>query len=150
MLGIGTRPPTWYARSGDARLAFQVMGEGPPDVVFVVGPTSHLDLVGGPGDHARAPALRQLRAHHHFDRRGTGISDPADRPPTLDEQIDDLDAVLDAVGVEGVALVATGDGGLCATYAATQPKRVSALVIVNIAMSGAMRSRTNGTSRCSS
>src|ERR671915_240411 len=80
-------PPTRYARSGDAQLAFQVMG---------------------------------------------------DRPPTLDQQMDDLDAVLGSVGVERVALIAVGDGGMCATYAATHPKRVSALVLVNIAVSGAL------------
>src|SRR5918992_1607555 len=131
-------PPTRYARSDDARLAFQVMGEGPPDVAFVVGPASHLDIQWEDPETARA--LQRYASFARiimFDRRGTGISDPADRPPTLDQQMDDLDAVLDAVGVERVALVATGDGGLCATYAATHPERVSALVLVNIAMSGA-------------
>jgi class 3 adenylate cyclase len=132
-------PPTRYARSGDARLAFQVMGEGPPDVVFVGGPASHLDIQWEEPETVRA---RQRYASFArmitFDRRGTGLSDPVDRPPTLDQQMDDLDAVLDANGVERVALVAAVDGGLCATYAATHPKRVSALVLVNIAVSGAL------------
>jgi class 3 adenylate cyclase len=130
-------PPTRYARSGDARLAFQVMGEGPPDVVFVGGPASHLDLQWEDPETARA---RQRYASFArmitFDRRGTGLSDPIDRPPTLDQQMDDLDAVLDAVAVDRVALIAAVDGGLCATYAATHPTRVSALVLVNIAVSG--------------
>jgi pimeloyl-ACP methyl ester carboxylesterase len=132
-------PPTRYARSGDARLAFQVMGEGPPDVVFVVGPASHLDIQWEDPETARA--LQRYASFARmitFDRRGTGLSDPVDRPPTLDQQMDDLDAVLGAVGVERVALIAVGDGGLCAMYAATHPKRVSALVLVNIAVSGAL------------
>ncbi len=130
-------PPTRYARSGDARLAFQVMGEGPPDVVFVGGPASHLDIQWEDPETARA---RQRYASFAriitFDRRGTGLSDPVDRPPTLDQQMDDLDAVLEAVAVERVALIAAVDGGLGATYAATHPNRVSALVLVNIAVSG--------------
>jgi class 3 adenylate cyclase len=132
-------PPTRYARSGDARLAFQVMGEGPPDVVFVVGPASHLDLQWEDPETARA--LQRYASFARmitFDRRGTGLSDPVDRPPTLDQQMDDLDAVLGAARVERVALIAVGDGGLGAMYAATHPKRVSALVLVNIAVSGAL------------
>ena len=132
-------PPTRYARSDDARLAFQVMGEGPPDVVFVGGPASHLDIMWEDPETARA--LQRYASFARmitFDRRGTGLSDPVDRPPTLDQQMDDLDAVLGAAGVERVALIAVGDGGLCAMYAATHPKRVSALVLVNIAVSGAL------------
>jgi class 3 adenylate cyclase len=71
-----------------------------------------------------------------FDRRGTGLSDPVDRLPSLDLQMDDLDAVLDAVGVERVALIGAVEAGLCATYAATHPDRVNALVLVNAAGSG--------------
>ncbi len=132
-------PPTRYARSGDARLAFQVIGEGPPDVVLVGGPASHLDLQWEDPETARA--WRRYAGFARLitvDRRGTGLSDPVDRPPTLDQQMDDLDAVLGAVGVGRVALIAVGDGGLCATYAATHPERVSALVLVNIAVAGAL------------
>jgi class 3 adenylate cyclase len=132
-------PPTRYARSGDARLAFQSWGEGPPDVVLVIGPASHLDIQWEDPETARA--LQRYASFARmitFDRRGTGLSDPVDRPPTLDQQMDDLDAVLGAARVERVALIAVGDGGLCATYAATHPKRVSALVLVNIALSGAL------------
>ena len=91
--------------------------------------------MGGPGDCARASATGFARIIT-FDRRGTGLSDPVDRPPTIDQQMDDLDAVLEAVAVERVALIAAVDGGLGATYAATHPNRVSALVLVNIAVSG--------------
>ena len=132
-------PPTSYARSGDAQLAFQVMGEGPPDVVLVAGPASHLDLQWEDPVTARAfQRYADFARLVTFDRRGTGLSDPVDRPPTLEQQMDDLDAVLGAAGVESAALIAVGDGGLCATYAATHPKRVSALVLVNIAVSGGL------------
>jgi class 3 adenylate cyclase len=132
-------PPTRYAPSEDGRLAFQAMGEGPPDVVLVGGPASHLDILWEDPEYARAwRRYASFARMITFDRRGTGLSDPVDRPPTLDQQMDDLDAVLGAVGVDRVALIAVGDGGLCAMYAATHPKRVSALVLVNIAVSGAL------------
>jgi class 3 adenylate cyclase len=130
-------PPTRYARSGEARIAFQVLGEGPPDVVVVGGPASHLDLQWEDPETARARGRYGSFARAIlFDRRGTGLSDPVDRLPSLDLQMDDLDAVLDAVGVERVALIGAVEAGLCAMYAATHPERVSALVLINVAGSG--------------
>ena len=127
-------PPTGYARSGEARIAFQVIGEGPPDVVVVGGPASHLDLQWEDPETARVRRRYASFARAiFFDRRGTGLSDPVDRLPSLDLQMDDLDAVLDAVGVEQVALVGAVEAGLCAMYAATHPDRVSALVLINVA-----------------
>ncbi len=105
-------------------------------MVFVGGPASHLDILWEDPETARA--LQRYASFARmitFDRRGTGLSDPVDQPPTLDQQMDDLDAVLNAVEVERVALVAAVDGGLGATYAATHPKRVSALVLANIGVS---------------
>jgi class 3 adenylate cyclase len=132
-------PPTRYARSGEARIAFQVMGEGPPDVVVVGGPASHLDLQWEDPETARVRRRYATFARAiFFDRRGTGLSDPVDQLPSLDLQMDDLDAVLDAVGVERVALVGAVEAGLCAMYAATHPDRVSALVLINVAGSGAV------------
>lgn len=130
-------PGTRYARSGDARIAFQVIGEGPPDVVLVRGPASHLDLEWEDPSTARshlryASFARLIR----FDRRGTGLSDPAEQALTLDQQMDDLEAVLDAAGITRVALLAAVEPGLSAMYAATHPDRVSALVLVNVAVSG--------------
>ena len=130
-------PPTRYARSGNARIAFQVIGEGPPDVVFIGGPASHLDIQWEDPGYVRsferyASFSRLIR----FDRRGTGLSDPVESEVTLDQQMDDLDAVLDAVGTERVALIAAIEAGLCAMYAATHPHRVSALVLANVAVSG--------------
>ena len=132
-------PPTRYARSGEARIAFQVIGDGPPDVVVVGGPASHLDLQWEDPETARVRRRYGSFARAiFFDRRGTGLSDPVDRLPSLDLQMDDLDAVLDAVGIERVALIGAVEAGLCAMYAATHPDRVSALVLINVAGSGAV------------
>jgi class 3 adenylate cyclase len=134
-----TAPPTRFARSGDARIAFQVLGQGPPDVVLVGGPASHLDLQWEDPGYARtyqhfASFARLIR----FDRRGTGLSDPVEQAVTLDQQMDDLDAILDAVGIDRVALIAAVEVGLCAMYAASHPDRVSALVLVNTTVSGGL------------
>jgi class 3 adenylate cyclase len=132
-------PPTSYARSGEARIAFQVIGDGPPDVVVVGGPASHLDLQWEDPETARVRRRYGSFARAiFFDRRGTGLSDPVDRLPSLDLQMDDLDAVRDAVGVERVALIGAVEAGLCAMYAATHPERVSALVLINVAGSGGL------------
>ncbi|HEY1591660.1 MAG TPA: adenylate/guanylate cyclase domain-containing protein [Solirubrobacteraceae bacterium] len=130
-------PPTRYARSGDARIAYQVLGGGPPDVVFIGGPASHLDLQWDDPNLARtmqryASFCRLIR----FDRRGTGLSDAADRALTLELQADDLEAVIDAVGSARIALIAAGDAGAGAMYAASRPDRVSALVLVNVTVAG--------------
>jgi class 3 adenylate cyclase len=130
-------PPTRYARSGSARIAFQVIGEGPPDVVYIGGPASHLDLQWEDPGYVRsferyASFSRLIR----FDRRGTGLSDPVESEVTLDQQMDDLDAVLNAVDTDRVALIAAIEAGLCAMYAATHPDRVSALVLANVAIAG--------------
>jgi class 3 adenylate cyclase len=130
-------PPTRYARSGGARIAYQVMGEGPPDLVVIGGPVSHLDIQWEEPETVRS--RRRFASFARligFDRRGTGLSDPVDRPPTLDQQMDDLDAVLDAAGIERVALMGAVEAGLCAMYAASHPDRVSALVLVNVAVAG--------------
>jgi class 3 adenylate cyclase len=132
-------PPTRYARSGDARIAFQVMGEGPPDIVFIGGPASHLDIQWEDPETVRnRQRFASFARVITFDRRGTGLSDPVDRPPTLDQQMDDLAAVLDAAGIKRVALVGAVEAGLSAMYAASHPDRVSALVLVNVAVSGGL------------
>src|SRR3954452_13321827 len=98
------RPPTRFARSGDAMIAYQVVGEGDLGLVAVGGPASHLDLqweepfTAGAGERL-AWFARVLR----FDRRGTGLSDPAGTAPTLEQQMDDMCAVLDAAAFDRVA-----------------------------------------------
>jgi class 3 adenylate cyclase len=130
-------PPTRYARSGDTSIAYQALGEGPLDVVFIGGPASHLDLQWDDPHLARsmqryASFCRLIR----LDRRGTGLSDAGDGTLTLEQQVDDLEAVVDAVGSERAALVAAGEAGAGALYAASRPDRVSALVLVNPAVTG--------------
>jgi class 3 adenylate cyclase len=114
-------------------IAYQVVGDGPVDLVSVGGPASHLDLQweepGTARGYERYASFARLVL---FDRRGTGLSDPLEGMPTLELQMDDLQAVIDAAGLERVALMGAMDAGLCAMYAATYPDRVSALVLIGI------------------
>ena len=131
--------PTRFARSGDARIAYQVFGQGSVDLVAVGGPASHLDLQWDEPSTVRlferfASYVRLVR----FDRRGTGLSDPTEGPPTLEQQMEDLDAVMDAAGLTRAALLGAVEAGLCAMYAASYPERVSALVLVNVAPAGVL------------
>ena len=131
--------PVRYARVGDSHIAYRVMGEGPPDVVFIGGPAAHLDVVFEDPEMARAhERVASFARLVNFDRRGTGLSDPLDRPLTLEQQMDDLEAVLEAAGMERVALIAEVEPGLCAMYAATHPDRVTALVLANAAAAGGL------------
>jgi class 3 adenylate cyclase len=132
-----SRYRTRYARSGDASIAYQVVGEGPIDLVVVNGPASHLELIWE--EPATARSFERLASFSRlllFDRRGTGLSDPVSRPPTLEQQMDDLRAVLDAVAVERSAMWGAGDLGLSALFAATYPERVTSLVLSSVAVRG--------------
>lgn len=105
--------------------------------MFVGGPASHLDIQWE--DPATVHGRERLASFSRlitFDRRGTGLSDPLEGPPNLDQQMDDLDAVLGAAGAERVALFGAVEAGLCAMYAATHPQRVSELVLVNVSVAG--------------
>jgi class 3 adenylate cyclase len=130
--------PTLYAHSGDASIAYQVVGDGSLDLVVVNGPASHVELVWE--EPATARAFNRLASFSRlvlFDRRGTGLSDAVAEPPTLEQQMDDLQAVLDAVGVKRTALFGASDLGLCAMFAATYPDQVTALVLASVAPMGA-------------
>jgi class 3 adenylate cyclase len=123
---------TRYARSPDgANIAFQVHGEGPLDLVFVPGFVSHVELIWE--EPAIAGFLRRLASFSRlivFDKRGQGLSDRFGRPPTLEESMDDLGAVLDAAGCERAAIFAISEGGpMAMLFAATHPERVSSLVL---------------------
>lgn len=131
------RPPTRFARSDEASIAYQVLGEGPIDLVVVGGPASHLDMEWEDPTTVRCfERLARFARLVRFDRRGTGLSDPLDSPLTLELQMDDLGAVMDAAGLEEAALMGAIDAGLCAMYAATYPDRVSALILANVAVAG--------------
>jgi pimeloyl-ACP methyl ester carboxylesterase len=124
-------PKTQYARSGDASIAYQVVGEGPIDVVLVLGFGTHLELQweAPPIAHLfeRLASFARLIV---FDKRGSGLSDPVLEAPTLEQRIDDVRAVMDAAGSERAALFGVSEGGpMCALFAATHPERVTALVL---------------------
>ncbi|MBV9919187.1 MAG: alpha/beta fold hydrolase [Solirubrobacterales bacterium] len=131
------RTQTQYAHSGDASIAYQVVGDGPVDLVLVTGPAAHLEVMWE--DPATARTFERLAGFSRlvrFDRRGTGLSDAALSPPTLEQQMDDLRAVLDAVGVQKTAIWGASDLGLSALFAATYPERVTALVLSAVAPAG--------------
>src|SRR5438445_10308158 len=121
-----------YARSGDLSIAYQVMGDGPVDLVFV---TFQISTVFSSEYEPFSTFYERLASFSRLillDKRGTGASDRPRTPPTLEAQMDDVRAVLDAVGSEQAALFGTGYGGLmCALFAATYPERTSALVLYN-------------------
>jgi class 3 adenylate cyclase/pimeloyl-ACP methyl ester carboxylesterase/predicted Ser/Thr protein kinase len=124
-------PETRYARSGETTIAYQVVGEGPIDLVYVPGFLSHLDWNWEHPAYARF--LRRLASFSRlilFDKRGTGMSDPVVGVPTLDERMDDLRAVMDAAGSEQAALLGVFEGGpIALAFAAAFPERVASLVL---------------------
>jgi len=124
-------PETRYARSGELNIAYQVLGEGPLDVVFVPGVISHLDLQWGiPGAQRFFGRLASFSRVILFDKRGTGLSDPIAGPAPLEERMDDLRAVMDAAGSKRAAIVGLSEGGpLAVLFSATYPERVSALAL---------------------
>jgi class 3 adenylate cyclase len=132
------KPRTRYAHSGDASIAYQVFGEGSVDLVLINGPASHLEVVWEEPNTARCfERMAGFARVVLFDRRGTGLSDAVSRPPTLEQQMDDLTAVLDTIGIERTALWGASDLGLSALFAATYPDRLTALVLSSVAPKGA-------------
>jgi len=123
-------PETRYAKSGDIHIAYQVTGDGPIDLVYVPTWISHVEHLWEEPRVARFfERLASFARLILFDRRGSGLSDPAPAP-ALEEQMDDVLAVLDAVGSERAALFAQLEGGGMATmFAATHPERTGALVL---------------------
>jgi pimeloyl-ACP methyl ester carboxylesterase len=124
-------PETRYARSGDIHIAYQVVGDGPIDLVFVMGWVSHLDFFWSEPRFARF--LKRLSSFSRlilFDKRGTGLSDRTTDLPTLEQRMDDVRAVMDAVGSRRAALVGISEGAaMCALFASTYPERTAALVV---------------------
>jgi len=129
-------PKTRYARSGNLHIAYQVVGDGPFDLLYVPGWVSHVELAWEEPTQARY--LERLASFSRlilFDKRGTGLSDrvPDNQLPTLDERIDDLRAVMDAAGSERAALHGFSEGGnMSALFAATHPERTRALVTFGV------------------
>jgi class 3 adenylate cyclase len=129
-------PETRYAHSGDVNIAYQVVGDGPLDLVYVPGWVSNIEFMWSYEPFAHF--LRRLASFSRlilFDKRGTGLSDyvPTDQLPTLEQRMDDVRAVLDAVGSERAALFGHSEGGnMCLLFAATYPERVTALALLAI------------------
>jgi pimeloyl-ACP methyl ester carboxylesterase/DNA-binding winged helix-turn-helix (wHTH) protein len=130
---IGVMPgPVQYARSGDVNIAYQICGEGPVDLVFVMGWVSHLEYYWKEPSFARF--LSRLASFSRlilFDKRGTGLSDPVTQLPTLEQRMDDVRAVLDAVGSRRAVLLGVSEGGpMCSLFAATHPGQTEALIMI--------------------
>src|SRR5689334_3870299 len=125
------QPKTQYARNGDVNIAYQVIGDGPIDLAIVPGFISHLDLWWTiPETTAFLHRLATFSRLILFDKRGTGLSDPVAGPSTLEQRMEDLRAVLDAVGSERCALLGVSEGGpMSILCSATYPDRVSALAL---------------------
>ena len=124
-------PPTRYARSGDVSIAYQVVGDGPIDLVLVLGFATHLELQWEAPPFARFfERIGSFSRLIIFDKRGTGLSDPVSVAPTLEQRVDDVRAVMDAAGSERAALFGISEGGpMSALFAATHPQRATALVL---------------------
>ena len=125
-------PDTRYAQSGKISIAYQVFGDGPLDLVLVPGWISNIELFWEQPDIVRFfEKLATFARVILFDKRGTGLSDRVTEAATLEERMDDVRAVLDAVGSSRAALLGWSEGGtMCILFAATYPDRTAALITV--------------------
>ena len=132
------QPETRYAKGPEGNLAYQVVGDGPTDLVIVPGWFSHVDLLwGDPGWASFVGELASFARVILYDKLGTGLSDPVDGVPTLESRADDLRAVVDAAGSDRAALFGLSEGGpISVLFAASYPDRVRALVLYGTFASG--------------
>jgi class 3 adenylate cyclase/alpha-beta hydrolase superfamily lysophospholipase len=124
-------PETRYALSGDVHIAYQVIGDGPFDLVFVPGFVTHMELQWRlPGYEAFLRSLGSFSRLIRFDKRGTGMSDPVNGAPSLETRMDDVRVVMDAVGSRRAAFYGLSEGAaMSILFAATYPERTAALVV---------------------
>lgn len=124
-------PETKYAKSGDVHVAYQLFGTGTIPLVLGPGWASHIEYSWE--DPTYAKFLHRLGSFARvvwFDKRGTGLSDRVQELPTLEQRMDDIRAVMDAVGFEKAAVFGVSEGGsMCALFAATYPQRTTALIL---------------------
>ena len=124
------RPETRYAKSGDINIAYQVLGSGPVDLVYVPGWVTHLEY--GWEEPSLARFYRKLASFSRlilFDKRGTGLSDQSTNLPTLEQRMDDVRVVMQAVGSERAVVFGMSEGGnMAMLFAATYPERTIALI----------------------
>ncbi len=128
------KPRTYYARSGLINIAYQVIGTGPIDIVYVPGWVSNIDLMWqNPELSSFLNSLAEIGRVILFDKRGTGLSDRVSDLSTLEERMDDIRAVMDAVNAEQAILFGHSEGGSAsALFAATYPQRTKALITFGV------------------
>ena len=133
-------PDTHYAKGPGGDIAYQVVGNGPIDLVVVPGWISHVDLLGAdPGWSKLIAELGSFARIIQYDKLGTGASDPIVEVPTLESRADELHAVLDAVGSERPAFFGFSQGGpISVMFAATYPERVRALILFGSYVNGSL------------
>ena len=124
-------PETRYAKSGDIHIAYQVIGSGPLDVVWVPGFVSHIEFMWeSPGSAHLLKRLASFSRLIIFDKPGTGMSDRLAAIPTLEQRMEHVRAVMDAVGSERAAFLGISEGGpMSILFAATYPQRTAALML---------------------
>jgi pimeloyl-ACP methyl ester carboxylesterase len=124
-------PEVQYTKSGDVNIAYQVSGEGPFDLVFVPGYITHMELQWSiPSFVPLLESLSSFCRLIRFDKRGTGMSDRVGGAPTLEARMDDVRAVMDAVGSQRAAFYGLSEGAaMSILFAATYPERTAALVV---------------------
>ena len=124
-------PKTHYTKNGDVNIAYQVIGQGPLDLVYVPGWVSNIEIFWEEPAYARfLTRLASFTRLILFDKRGTGLSDRVAEMPNLEVRMDDVRAVLDTVGSQRAALFGSSEGGvMCMLFAATYPSRTSALIM---------------------
>ena len=124
------KPETTYTRSGDVSIAYQILGDGPIDLVMAPGWIFHLEVVWEEPSFERM--MRKFTPHFRvilFDKRGTGLSDRSIGASTLEDRMDDIRAVMDAAGSEQAVVMGWSEGGsFAAMFAATYPERTRALI----------------------
>lgn len=129
---MGVKPETRYAQSGDVNIAYQVVGTGPRDLIYVPGWASNIEVYW---EEPRAARFFERLASFSrlilFDKRGTGLSDRVADMPDLETRMDDLRAVMDAESVQRAALIGVSEGGpMSVLFAATYPDRTTALIAI--------------------
>jgi pimeloyl-ACP methyl ester carboxylesterase/DNA-binding winged helix-turn-helix (wHTH) protein len=126
------QPQVFYARNGDVSIAYQVLGSGPMDLVLTMGWVSHLEHLWSEPSLARF--LRRLAGFSRLillDKRGSGLSDRTAGRPSLDERVEDVRVVLNALGSQRAALVGVAEeAATCSLFAATHPERTEALILI--------------------
>jgi class 3 adenylate cyclase len=125
-------PETRYAKKGDISIAYQVVGDGPIDLVLSSGIVSHMALMwSDPQANAMFRRLTSFCRLVLFDKPGTGLSDPVSGPPSAEQRVEDVRVVMDAVGLEHASLLGFSEGGAPSLlFAATYPERCDGLILL--------------------